>query len=228
MELDPPTEQPTPPAAETQKEEQIKTSDTVEAPTTPVQKKWGKTPIQPPSPPMTCSRAAKGDIFSSGMSLNSHVSTSHSSLSSHLHHHSLVSTSPLPSTPFLVSRDLLFAPLVGQYYLSCSLPVPHPIYTTCSSSTIPISSYPLPAPLLILPRGTPLDPKPGREGWMWLAWMWISSQFHPNLQRADPLLFPKQLIRLGKRWLRENRKLLIGFLEQRMPFPLPLHEALIL
>lgn len=66
MELDPPAEQPPPPATKTHMEEQIKTSNIIEAPAAPVQKKRGKTPIQPPSPPMTRSKAAKGDVFSSG------------------------------------------------------------------------------------------------------------------------------------------------------------------
>lgn len=81
MDLDPPAEQPSQPAAETHTEEQIKTSDTVEAPATQVQKKRGKTPIQPPSPPMTRSRATKGDVFSSGMSSFSHSPISHHSTS---------------------------------------------------------------------------------------------------------------------------------------------------
>lgn len=45
MDLDPPAEQPPPLAAETHIEEQIKTSDTIEAPAAPVQKKRGKTSI---------------------------------------------------------------------------------------------------------------------------------------------------------------------------------------
>jgi len=45
MELDPPVEHPPPLAVETHTEEKIKTSDIVEAPATPVQKKRGKTPI---------------------------------------------------------------------------------------------------------------------------------------------------------------------------------------
>jgi len=83
--MDPPIDQPQQPTKVVPIEEKLKTYDTIEALSVGEQKKRGKAPIQPSSPPLMRSRAAQVEVFSLGMSNSSRApvayhEASHSSL----------------------------------------------------------------------------------------------------------------------------------------------------
>lgn len=171
-----------------QKVKQIKTSNTVEASLTPLQKKKGKNPIRPPSSPLTCSKAAKGNVFSSGMylppatSISQHFS-SILSLSSHVPPPILI---PSPSSlsaldPVADSWPPLPPSRTGYLYMTCPLPKPSTIFTSCSLSSIPIPSLQTPSPSI---KSTPRYSTHS-----------TAKQNEPDsigLDAAPPILSPKQ------------------------------------
>lgn len=149
----PEIENPAPQVIAAQKTEQIKISNTMEASLAPLQKKKGNNPIRPPSPQLTRSKAAKGDVFSLGMSLPhvasiSHHSSSFLSLSSHLPPSILI-----PSPSSLLALDLIIdsrPPLppsrTGHLYMTCPLLKPSATFTSCSLSSVPFPSLQTPSP----------------------------------------------------------------------------------
>lgn len=160
----------------------------MEASLAPLQKKKGKNPIRPLSPPLMRSKAAKGDVFSSGMSLppvasSSHHTSSFLSLSSHLPPPILILS---PSSPLAVdlvsdSRPPLPPLRIGHVYMTCPLPKPSTTFTSCSLSSTPFPSLQTPSPSVnstprYSTRSTAKQKEPDAIG----------------LDAAPPILLPKQ------------------------------------
>lgn len=116
-------------------------------------KKAGKIPIRPPSPPLTRSRAVKGVVFSSGMSLPpinsaSHLASSCLSLSSHMPPPVWIPDPSSPSALDLVmgSRPPLPPSKSHHLYVTCSLPQRSTFLSSYPLSSVQTRPLPSPSP----------------------------------------------------------------------------------